>query len=469
MMESAAFIATGIPQLDLILGGGIVPNSVLLIVGPSGSGKTILTSQIACAMAARNERVILITTFSNPHNKLITNLRRYQFFNPDYIGERIQLFNLQHQLMTSPDEAATTIVHEAREQQAQYVLIDNFQNFQSMYAASDDVSTLHQASYDLSAKLNMLGVTTVMGYELPSTAGIDRPEFAVVDTVLMLAQEVQDGQVVRTLRVIKHRGMKPLLGQHTFTISNTGLTFYPRQETLAEVHDVPVSPARLPFGIPMLDQVLDGGLNQGTSTLLAGVEGVGKTALGLQYAMHGVDNGNTALFITFYETPQQLIAKAQAIGLDIAAAIRSERLLISYYLPVELNPDRIGWDLRDAVVRHDLQRVVIDGVDELERLLIKCGRGTGFWASLLAFLRRHQTTTCMTTNTMLDSQCEPAYGGAHLFELVDNLLVLRRIATNDRYTRSLSVLKMRFSNHDYANHPYTIGAGGFSFDEQVAM
>jgi circadian clock protein KaiC len=172
-MERSASVATGVPQLDLILGGGVVQNSLMLIGGVAGSGKTVLAAQIASAAADRDERILFITAFSEPHGKLITNLQGFQFFNQNHIGGKIKLLNLQHQLSTSLEEAADTIVREVREHKARLVVLDGIQG---ILVTSNTRSAPHQFLYDLSAKLNLLNVTTIVTYDLPSINEATRSE-----------------------------------------------------------------------------------------------------------------------------------------------------------------------------------------------------------------------------------------------------------------------------------------------------
>jgi circadian clock protein KaiC len=460
-MEPPASIATRVPQLDLILGGGIVPSSLVLIVGPPGSGKTVLASQIGFAMAERGERVVFITTFSNPHNKLINSLQRFQFFNPDYVGERIKLINLQHQLMISLDEAESTIVREAREHKAKYVILDSFQGVR---VVTQDASASHQFLYELSTKLNMLGVTTLVTYEPASALETHRPEFMAVDAVLMVSQDWEESQVTRRLRVIKHRGMNPLSGYHSFAIKDTGLVCFPRQESLPAAPDVAVPSTRVSFGVPVLDQVLHGGLIQGTSTLIAGPAGAGKTVLSMHFAFHGLQNDEIVLWIGSGETFQQLLAKGRGLGMDFQAAYDSGHFLMHSTVHASINPDEIAQEVRHAVGSQNVRRVIIDGFDALDQSLVQSERSSSFWRSLFAFLRSHEVTTCVTTHYDPEYYRQCSNDHTNVCTLPDNVLVLQLNNTSGVMTRSLAVQKMRFSNHEDALCRYTIGSNGFALD-----
>lgn len=464
-MEPPVCVATGVPQLDLILGGGIVQSSLMLLAGAPGSGKTVLASQIGWAAAARGERVLFITAFSEPHNKLITNLRTFHFFDQDRIGGLIKLVNLQHQIANSTEEAADTIVREAREHKAALVIFDGFQGVE---VTSQGLVATHQFLYDLSAKLSLLGITGVITYDLSSVPTTKSLQMTAVDSILLMTQELIGDHALRMLQVVKQRGSAPLLGRHSFAITPAGVMCYPRQESVTEVKDVPPGTERITFGMPELDAMLGGGLTQGTNTIIAGAEGVGKTLLGLQYVMQAAGNGEQAVFITFHETPQQLALKGRLFGMDVQTALDAGHLIVLYHSPADLNADMVAQALRDAVSRGKVQRLVIDGLYEIERPLIERGRAHGFFASLITFLRSNQITSCITLEIDPIIERDLSFVGKALSALADNVLLMRRIETERRLTQIMGVLKMRFSNHDRMFHEYTIDDQGLNVARQAA-
>lgn len=455
-MDRPVSIATGVSQLDLILGGGIVQGSLLMITGMPGSGKTVLAAQIASTAADRGERVLFITAFSEPHSKLISNLRTLDFFKQEYIGERINLLNLQHPLLTGLNEAADTLVREAREHKAQMIVLDGLQG---MLMAATNPLLPHQFLFDLSIKLSLLNITAVITYDLPVLEDAARSELTAVDGIIVLNQELVGEQAIRTLQVVKQRGVSPLLGRHTFTINGTGLVCYPRQEALSMNADVVLGPERATFGVAALDTMLSGGLHYGTTTILAGAEGVGKSLLCLHFCMQGISAGGTALFVTFHETPQQLIAKGQALGIDLQPSIDAGQLIIQHYSSAEINPDMVAYQLREAIMEKNVQRLAIDGINEIERPLVERQRAYSFFAALVAFLRSQRTTTCVTLEIDPLVGRELSLAGQNLSALSDNIILLER-AESGTARHTITVLKMRFSPHEYNAHPYTIGANG---------
>ncbi len=457
VMEQSAYIDTGVPQLDQILGGGIARHSLLLIAGLAGTGKTVLASQIAFAAARRGERVLFVTAFSEPHDKLISNLRHFEFFDHNVIGERIKLLNLQHQLSTSVDAAGETIVREARAQRVKLVVMDGFQG---VTVTRQVPQAPHVFLHDLNAKLSLLGITTVITYNLADGAETSRPELTAVDGIIVLRQELLSDQAVRVLQVVKQRGANPLLGRHSVKIDDSGFVCYPRQESVTVARDVAPGTERVAFGIAALDSMLNGGPPRGTNTIIAGAEGVGKTLLGLHYVMQGIHTGESTMFITFHETAQQLLMKGQQFGFDLQPAYDAGLLRIQHYPIAELNVDMLAQELRNAVNTRDVQRLVIDGLYEIELPLMQTGRAHSFFASLITFLRNNQISTCIILEIDPLIGRELSFVGQTFSALADNILLMRRSEINGRLVNSVGVLKMRFSSHDRLFHPYTVESSG---------
>jgi circadian clock protein KaiC len=434
----------------------------MLIGGVAGSGKTVLAAQIACAAADRDERVLFVTAFSEPHNKLITNLQSFRFFSTSHIGGRIKLLNLQHQLSTSLDEAADTIVREAREHKARLVVLDGIQG---ILITANSRSAPHQFLYDLSAKLNLLNVTTLVTYDLSSVVDSNRSELTAVDGVIALNQEMVDDQVIRTLQVVKQRGANPMLGKHTFTLTDEGVICYPRQESVIVAADTPLSDQRVSLGIAALDAMVEGGVNLGTSSIVAGAEGIGKTLIALHYVLAGIAKSEPALLITFSETPQQLIAKAKLFGMDLQSAVDAGNLILRYYPPVELNADIVALDIRSLIAEKKIQRMVIDGIGDMERPLMDRGRAASFFASLVTYFRSQQVTALITLEIDPIIGRDLSFAGKNLSALADNIFFLEHVDVDDQQLFSLIVLKMRYSSHDRQPHTYTIDSTGINLSE----
>jgi circadian clock protein KaiC len=213
---------------------------------------------------------------------------------------------------------------------------------------------------------------------------------------------------------------------------------------------------RATFGLKELDGLLGGGLTRQTSTLLAGSLGTGKTLLGLQFALAGVSIEEPALFLGFRETSEQLIQKADTFGLGerLRMAVSSSGgLTFQRWEPIEVDPDHVATELLAALDRTGARRVVIDSIAELERAVGEssgAARVSNYLAALLAALRTRGVTLLAIKETSKVVTTQLDFSAESLAILAENVLLLQQMAYRGQLHRVLSVLKMRFSSHDYS-------------------
>ncbi|HEX5414053.1 MAG TPA: ATPase domain-containing protein, partial [Chloroflexota bacterium] len=303
-------LATGIPNLDLVLGGGVPEGDVLLVVGPAGAGKTTLSFQMLVHAAASGQNVLYVATLSEPPSKLLRHLRSYTFYDERFIGKRLFLLNTYPLLTQSLDALTDALVSAVKEHQATLVVVDGMMTIHDLHPASAE---FRQFVYELGAILAAQGCTTVVTTgEIPRELEYQFPEFTMADGVVELGTENVGTRTTRTLRVRKLRGQSPLLGQHLLRIDDAGLTVFPRPESVIPMANVGLSPARVSIGLPVLDTLMHGGPHRGSITLLAGSLGTGKTLSCLEFLMDGANRGEKGLLLGFRETPRQLLDKARA-------------------------------------------------------------------------------------------------------------------------------------------------------------
>lgn len=449
-------LATGVPRLDILLGGGIVRNSMVLIVGSSGVGKTVLANQIAWTAAHNGDPVVIVTAFSEPHHKLIANLEHFEFFQRSYIGERIRMINVQHQLISSLDAAADTILREARDHNAGVVLIDGFHRVR---LSSQDPAAPYQFLWDLGAKLHLLGVTTIVMYEMYNMTDASLAEYMLADTVITLAQQTDNHHVTRTLQVVKHRGRHALSGRHTFTLDDTGIRCYPRQEALPLVADIPVSEERISTGLAPFDALLGGGVPQGSTTLLIGPTGTGKTTFSLHYALAGIAQSQPTLFVTFSDNSQHLIARGKNLNIQ---GSNVQQLSVRSYTLGSLDPDIVANELREVAKQQPGMRIILDGVQHLTQSISGTRHISTFFAALVNGLHAHGATLFLTADSGWGADQAHA-ANVELATLADNIVELH-YGTASPHNYALSVVKMRLSDHQRTPQPYNIDANGIIFD-----
>lgn len=458
---------TGVPQLDLVLGGGIPKGALVIILGAPGSGKTTLASQVAFAAARRGEHALLLTALSEPTTKLLNHLQSYSFYSADLVGSNVQVFSLQQFLTQGKLPTAQEVVGAVRQTRANLVVLDGFQGIRAL---EPDFITSRQLLYDLGTRLSLLGTTTLITTEADPRDSTLFPEMTTGDVLIGLYFTLAGGRAFRSLEVLKVRGRAPLTGRHSFSLSGQGVHVYPRLESWGqylptrkrETEPSPLSQDRATFGLPELDKLLGGGLTRKTSTLLAGSLGAGKTLLALQFALSSISQGEPALFLGFRETREQLLQKASAfdLGAQFRAALEpGGGLFLQRWEPVDVDPDQVATNLLLALEQTGARRVVIDSIAELERAVVESSgaeRISNYLAALLAVFRSYGVTllaikeTSKMVATSLDFSADP------LSILAENVLLAQQVISQDQLHRVISVVKMRFSSHEHSLREFII-------------
>jgi circadian clock protein KaiC len=176
-------LETGVPNLDRVLGGGLHRRSTVMVIGAPGTGKTILAQQIAFHGAARGEAALILTGYSETHDKLLAHSRPLRFFVPELIGDLIQFTSLTDVLRQGADETIDAIVATARDQHARLVILDGFRGMREILAQHEQIV---QFLYTLGAKLALLGATTVIVVEGDADESARYPELTVCDAIIAL-------------------------------------------------------------------------------------------------------------------------------------------------------------------------------------------------------------------------------------------------------------------------------------------
>ncbi len=451
-------VPTGISGLDTILNGGLLRGGCYLVLGAPGAGKTILCNQMCFNHARAGGRVIYITLLSESHTRLIAHLRGLTFFDPAFVADAVQYFSGYSVLQRGGLRGLLELVRqEARAQQATLVVLDGLSTIETLV---DDDMSIKVFIHDLQIALDFMGCTTLLQAQPIEEHAVQL--YTMVDGVIALHDETWDLHTIRELEVTKFRGSGYLRGRHRFEITDAGITVYPRLEATAARAPDTGARDRVGFGIASLDTMLDGGLLAGSSSLLLGPPGSGKTVLGLHLLAAGARANEPGLYFGFYEPPPRLIATANNVGLTFDAAATRGLIHILWQPPLENLLDVLAERLMRAVREHGIRRLVVDGIDGFADAAIRPGRLNRLLAALFNELRAEGVTSLWTRSTteLFNASLRlPASAGA---ELVDNLIYLRYVELHSQLYRLISVLKMRESGYDPAIHEFRISSEGIA-------
>lgn len=458
MPSPLATIPSGVPGLDPLLGGGLPARGIMFVLGAPGTGKTVLLQQLAFGAARAGRRALYFSGLSEPHDRLIEHLRPFAFYDERLVSHGIQLLSLASLLHDAADGAIGAVLASLRETRSQLVLIDGFRGLRNRLGDNDAVL---QFLYTLGTQVGLLGALLVVAIEGNPRAESLYPELTTGDVILGLYFERARIGHRRYLEVLKRRGAAPLPGLHSFTIDSTGIRCYPQFELTVPRVDAPFDATRrAPFDLPQLDALLAGGLTQGTTTIVAGSPGIGKTMLSLQFVAAGLARDEPAVYLCFHESRAQLLEKAATLGCDLGAAVARGQVQLLTERPIVCDPDLLAHDLRQAIERVGARRLVVDSLADLEEALGR-DRLEAYLAALATLFRHDGVTALFTKDVPQVFGVDLDLAQVPLSYLAENVLLLRFVTRRGEVRRVLAVLEMRFSDHDRTFREFVLDQGRF--------
>ncbi len=458
-------LATGVPGLDAVLAGGLVRCDVALIAGEPGTGKTTLGNQLAFRHAAGGGVALYATVLTEPHDRMLTHLAGFAFLAPELVGTALSYLSLAEVFAEDGMEGGLGLLRRTvRERGATLLVVDGAARLADF---ADSAAAFRRFAAMLQGQLAALGCTTVLlaqedGGETVRSLGTH------VDGILLLETGRGAGRDRRFLRVTKLRGASPLTGPHEFAIGGDGVAISPRLEAVLAPAEPPAGGARnrSPFGIPDLDAMLGGGLPSGSTTLIYGPTGAGKTTLSLHFLAEGTRRGEPGLMAGFHESPVRLREKTAALGL---ASSTGESVIRFAWEPRRDRPlDAWGAELLATVSAHGLRRLVVDAIGDLADLAPDPDRLAPFLSALADELRAAGVTALFIgeTGQVVAPTIEFAVPAASA--TLDNALVLRYVEFRSQLRRLVSVVKVRDSGFDPSLREFAITGRGIVVAETFA-
>lgn len=453
---------TGVRGLDEILSGGYPSNRAHLIEGKPGAGKTTLGLQFLLQGAKQGECGLYITlsetkrelrAVAETHGWSLDAISIFELVPPELSLDPRQQQTLLHASDLELGETVQMAIQEIERLKPKRIVFDSLSEirllsqsalrYRRQVLALKHFFLLHDATVlmldDLTSDHDDLNLHSISHgvIRLEATAGLYGPER-------------------RRLRVIKMRGMHFDGGYHDYVMRKGGLVLFPRLEP--KLHDHPFfedSPAQ--SGVKELDQLLGGGLDRGTSTLLIGPSGAGKSSLSSQYLRAALDRGERGLLITFDETKRILLTRTKGIGIDLEPHIASGLLDLQQIDPARLTPGELAGLVRDKVAE-GRQLVVIDSltgylnsIPDEQYMLLQMHE-------LLTFLNQQGVVTILVLaqHGLIGNMAAPI----DMTYVSDTVVMLRFFEADGRIRRAVSVLKKRTGFHEDTIREYGIGSRG---------
>jgi circadian clock protein KaiC len=451
MNQSVQRSKTGIPGLDEVLHGGLIPQQLYLVDGIPGAGKTTFALQYLLEGVRSGEKCSYVT-LSETKRELEAGALSHGWSLDgieiiELIANEEELRGEEQLTMLLPSEVelgeTTRKVLEAIVRSAPMrLVVDSLSELRLLAQSS-----LRYRRQILALKQFFVGRgCTVIMLDDRTSEGPDPQLHSLAHGVISLDSKAPAyGQIRRELRVLKFRGSDFISGFHDFAIRRGGLNVYPR--LVAAHHSASFDQELLRSGVTALDTLMGGGIDRGTSTLLIGPPGSGKSTLALQYATAATERGDHAATFAFDETKSALLARSAGIGMRINEGTGPGEISIHQIDPVAISPGEFAHLVRRSVERDRAQVVIIDSLNGYLNAMPQNNYLTAQLHELLSYLNNQGVTTFFTVaqsgiiGANLTSPVDASY-------LADSVVLLRYFELAGTVRKAISVLKKRTGGHE---------------------
>jgi circadian clock protein KaiC len=462
-------LPTGISGLDNILFGGFPKGHMYLIEGKSGTGKTtsglqfVIEGQRAgeiCLYVTLSESRAELEAAAQSHGWSLDGIEIAEFVPEEASLTEEERYTVFH---AGEVELASTIkklLAEIERLEPERLVIDSLAEFRLL--AQDPIRYRRQL---LALKHFFAGRnTTVLMIDDHVPGGDDQQVLSVVHGVIRFSQVQRSyGVVRRHLEVVKIRSAAYREGFHDYTLDRRGMLVYPR--LIAAEHEEEFPAEHLSSSLPTLDGMFAGGIERGSSTLVLGPAGVGKSSIAMQYAYAAATRGERAVVFSFDETLRTAKMRAASLGMLIAPEIEKRHLCIEQMDTAELSPGEFAWKIRREVEQSNARIVVIDSLNGFLRSMSGEADLALHLHELLTFLNQRGVNTflVLTQRALIGEGQEPI----DISYLADTLLILRYFEVDASVRRAISVLKKRSGAHESTIRELRFSAQGIQVGEPL--
>jgi len=462
-------LATGIPGLDDVLGGGLPEFSFNLIAGGPGGGKTTLAHQIMFATATVERPALYITILGEPPLKMLRYQQQYSFFDETKVPSSVRLAHFGSELLEHGLETVlASILKEVEATNPKLLFVDSFRSVvrKSLEPGQMELQNFVQR---LALHLTSWEATTFLIGEYEEREADCNPIFTVADGILWLSQATSRNSTVRRLQVVKMRGQGPIPGLHTMRISDDGVRVYPRLPNPARPRPATADrTVRRKTGVAALDEMLGGGIPAGYSVMIVGPSGSGKTILSTQFIREGIAQGERGVIVVFEKRPDEYLTTAPGAD-ELKTLAAAGKLQMLYLRPLDLSVDETMETIADAVNAIGATRFLIESMMGFERDHRPTYRGafSGALTPIVSAWVELGVTVVMTAE-LVDSYTELRLSPHGISFLTDGIVLQRYVEIEGSLRKVMVVAKMRGFDHRKDLRLYDIGPDGIEVGETLA-
>lgn len=435
-------VISGIPGLDEILGGGLIRPSSVLIAGITGTGKTTFSMQSIFNAAKEDEVCMYVTAMSEPIAMINNFMSRFSFYNISLMGRG----NVKY-VPLNPDHIknGTAAIIQEIERNIEIIKPDRIViDPVNVLTTWMEESEKREFYYDLFTKMKGWNSLVLITGELTEDE-IKKDEISYIsDGIIYLSNERLRDKRVRYMEVLKMRGQEYLSGKQSFKITGDGVVIYPslRHEQRPEI-----SYERISTGIEGLDKMTDGGLVRGSSVLITGGIGTGKTLISMRFLVEGALTGEPGIFVGFEEDPQLLKNNAASFGWDLEKLEDEGLFRILYTSTNKLDVNENAIAIKNLIEEIGAKRVAIDGINNFRSILVDDVTLNEHVYTLSMYLGSKGMTSIFTSE-MPELMGSSSITGNSTSTIMDSIILLRYVEIESEMKKAISVLKMRGSQHD---------------------
>jgi len=469
-VTAESLVATGVAGLDDVLHGGLTPHRVYLVEGTPGAGKTTLALHFLLNGVARGERTMYVTlsetsdelhAAAGGHGWNLAGIDIVELQPADGGARADPKYTMFHPAEVELAETTRLVLERADQIQPARVVIDSLSEFRLL---AQNPLRFRREVLAMKQYFSRRRCTVLLADDRSAADG-DADLFSIAHGVISLERRATEyGSLRRQMQVVKLRGRQFREGWHDLRITTGGLRIFPR--LVSAEHHAEFVPDQVSSDVPGLDGLMGGGLTRGTSTLIMGPAGAGKSSIAAQYVDAACRRGEPVAVFLFEELLTTYVARCAGLGMELQHWIDNRMLLARQVDPAELSPGEFAQTVRDAVETGAVRMVVIDTLNGYlnampsEKLLMI------HLHELLSYLGQRGVTTVLVTaqhglvGSSMGTPIDTSY-------LADAVILLRYYEAGGQLCQAISVVKKRTGSHERTIREMRLSSRGVDVGEPL--